>query len=162
MTNSAKTIEEALQKVVNAGEIAGAAALVWLEQTKPGDFASLVLQAIVRDASEEAPIPPSLRITSRSARRIDAHGTIAVPVRCSQRCRVRARGLLFVDGTPVAIGRPRATGKRLRAHKVGEVGVRFKAGELAAAGGRARASVSVTATGRSPRPMTITRRIRIR
>jgi hypothetical protein len=33
---------------------------------------------------------------------------------------------------------------------------------VAAAGRRAWASVSVTATGRSPRPMTITRRIRIR
>jgi hypothetical protein len=141
---------------------AGAAALVWVRQTKPGDFASVVLQAIVRDAGAEAPIPPSLRITGRSARRVDARGTITVPVRCSQRCRVRARGLLFVDGAPIGIGRPQSTGKRLRAHKVGQVGVRFNASKVAAAGGRAWASVSVTATGRSPRPMTITRRIRIR
>jgi hypothetical protein len=141
---------------------AGAAALVWLRQTKSGDPASVALEAIVRDASGEAPIPPSLRITSRSARRVDARGTITLPVRCSQRCRVRARGLLFAHGRPIAIGRPQSTGKRLRAHKVGQVGVRFNVSKLAAAGGRPWASVSVTATGRSPRPMTITRRIRIR
>jgi hypothetical protein len=142
---------------------AGAAALVALRQTEPGDMTALTLQAVVRDASEDAPLPPSLRITDRSARRADARGTITFPVRCSQRCRVRARGLLFVDGAPVAIGRsPRATGKRLRAHKAGQVGVRFDVSKVAAAGGRAWASVSVTAKGRSPRPMTITRRIRIR
>jgi hypothetical protein len=122
----------------------------------------VALEAIVRDASGDAPIPPALRITDRSARKVDAHGTIRLPVRCSQRCRVRARGLLFVDGAPIGIGRPQSTGKRLRAHKVGQVGVRFKVSQVAAAGGRAWASVSVTATGRSPRPMTITRRIRIR
>src|SRR4051794_39927874 len=141
---------------------AGAAALVWLRQTKPGAPASVALEAIVRDASDDAPIPPSLRITSRSARRVDAHGTITLPVRCSQSCRVRARGLLFLDGKPIGIGRSQSTGKRLRARKVGQVGVRFNASKVAAADGRAWASVSVTATGRSPRPMTITRRIRIR
>jgi hypothetical protein len=141
---------------------AGAAALVALRQTKSGEPASVALQAVVRDAREEAPPPPSVRITDRSARKADARGTIKFPVRCSQRCRVRARGLLFVDGKPVAIGRPQSAAKRLRARKVGQVGVRFNAGDVAAAGGRAWASVSVTAKGRSPRPMTITRRIRIR
>jgi hypothetical protein len=141
---------------------AGAAALVWLRQTKSGDLGSVALEAIVRDASAEAPIPPSLRITDRSARKVDAHGTIKLPVRCSQGCRVRARGLLFVDGAPVGIGRPQSTDKRLRARKVGQVGVRFNRSKVAAAGGRAWASISVTAKGRSPRPITITRRIRIR
>jgi hypothetical protein len=141
---------------------AGAAALAWVRQTKPGDFASVVLQAVVRDSRAEAPLPPALRITGSRTRRIGARGTLTIPVRCSQRCRVRARGLLFVDGRPVAIGRPQSTRKRLRALKVGRVGVRFDASRAAAAGKRAWASVSVTAKGRSPRPMTITRRIRIR
>lgn len=141
---------------------AGAGALIWTRETKPGDFSSVVVEAVVRDAKEEAPVPPSLRITGSRTRKIGSGGTLTIPVRCSQRCRVRARGLLFADGRPVAIGRPQASRKRLRAHKVGRVRVRFDASEVAAAGGAATASVSVTATGRSPRPMTITRRIRIR
>lgn len=142
---------------------AGAAAVAWVRQTQPGDLASVVLEAVVRDSRAEAQLPPALRITGSRARRIGARGTLTVSVRCSQRCRVRARGLLFVDGKPVAIGRPQPTRKRLlRAHKVGQAGVRFDASDAAAAGKRAWASVSVTATGRSRRSMTITRRIRIR
>jgi hypothetical protein len=141
---------------------AGAAAVIWGRLTKPGDVSSRVVEAVVRDATEEAPPPPSVRIAGSGARRIAKSGTLTIPVRCSQRCRVRARGLLLVDGKPIAIGRPQRHAKRLRARKVGNVGIRFRVGQASAAGGRARVSVSVTATGRSPRPMTITRRIRLR
>ncbi len=141
---------------------AGQAIVGWTHAYNPGggDFANGEVQVATRedDSQPPLPFPPAVEVGSPADPALSAGGTLKIPVRCSARCRVRADGLLLRRGGGVSRSNP-GRSRRLAAHRRGRVTLRFG---QAAAHARGTALVSVTARGRSPRPVTYSRRIRLR
>lgn len=136
---------------------AGQAAIIWSHAVDADTYETQV--AVKEDPDlPPLPFPPAVDIGTPAVPELSPNGTLKLPVRCSQRCSVRAQGLLFARHRHAK--RSRTTGvRRLRAHRRGHLVLHF--GRSAR---RARGSVSaiVTATGRSRQPITFTRRIRLR
>jgi hypothetical protein len=148
---------------------AGQAALVWLHYAKSGDPSQIVVQASVReDPSLPAlPFPPAIDIHLPLSVPVGNDGSIPLPVRCNQACNVSTKGILFGAGdAPVAAAGSRSA--RLKARRRRSLRLTFGAAAASqaraalGAGKRPWASVSVTAKGRSPRPVTLSRRVRLR
>jgi hypothetical protein len=137
----------------------GPAVVAWSHARTPGDLGSAELQAIVREDRSKPPLPfpPDVDVNAPADPALSDDGTLKVPVRCSRRCTVRATGLLLRDGRPVAVGQG-GPKRKLRAKRRGFVRLRFGP----ETGSGEAVSVSVKARGRSPRPVTFSRRIRLR
>lgn len=113
------------------------------------------------------PFPPNLDVGVPDGLRIDGEGELALTVRCSSACKASPRGILAPDGRGELVAGSGAT-KRVGAKRRRTLTVRFggdqarRVRKAIKAGRKPWVSVSVRARGRSPRPVTVSRRIRLR
>jgi hypothetical protein len=88
-------------------------------------------------------------------------------VRCSTACKATPRGILAADGSDQLVAAS-GSSKRISAKRRALVELRFgseqsrKVRKAIRAGHKPWVSISVRARGRSPRPVTVSRRIRLR
>lgn len=135
----------------------GSAALTW---TRVTEGRSVVEVAVREDpALAPLPFPPDVDIEAPKSARLGAKGALKIPVRCTQQCTVRASGVLRRAGRFATVAKP-GPARKLQAKRRG--GVRVPFGAAAARTRKGTVIVSVTAQGRSPRPVTFSRRIRLR
>lgn len=113
------------------------------------------------------PFPPGLDIDVPALPVLDPDGDLVVPVECTTSCVAGAEGVLDPggDAAPLAGDGPK---RRLRARRRGRLKLDFGADGRAAvrkalkAGRKPVVYVSVRARGKSPRPITVSRRVRLR
>jgi hypothetical protein len=144
---------------------AGQAALIWTAATPSGHQ---VLVSVREDtATSPPPPPPEVDFEGPITPKLDGDGDFRISVRCSSACKASARGILAPEGTERLVA---ATGssKRIASKRRGVLKLRFGNDQSRAvrkairAGRKPWIAVSVRARGRSPRPMTVSRRVRLR
>jgi hypothetical protein len=113
------------------------------------------------------PFPPTVEVDTLADTGIDENGELRLAVSCSAACKATPNGILAAEGTGQLVAAS-GSGKRIRAKRRGLVKLRFgsdqarKVRKAIRAGRKPWVSVSVRARGRSPRPVTVSRRIRLR
>ena len=113
------------------------------------------------------PFPPIVEVDTRAEPGLDANGELHLAVTCSTACKATPKGILAADGTGQLVAAD-GSSKHIRAKKRGVVRLRFgseqsrKVRRAIRDGRKPWLSVSVRARGRSPRPITVSRRIRLR
>lgn len=140
------------------------AAAVWAA----GGYANPSFQVAVREDPSDPvlPFPPAVDVDVPIPT-VDADGDLLVPVRCSVACTASASAILTTGSTD-ELRRGSAKPRRLAAKRRGRVSVDFGgAGAKAVrraikAGRKPVVYLSVRARGKSPRPMTVSRRVRLR
>ena len=146
---------------------AGQAVVAWTRHERTGEPFPARVQARVRDdlSLPPLPFPPDVALGPAPDVSLGDDGVLVVDPRCSENCIVKPYGLV-VGGERIVAGSGDRV--RLRARRGRRVRVRFGkraarvAREAFAAGRRPWVSISVTARGRSPRPVTVSRRVRLR
>ena len=144
---------------------AGQAAAMWAL----GGFANPTAQVSVREDPKQRPLPfpPGVDVDVPGTQRIDGDGDLVLAVRCSRECTAKPRGVLVPGGAEAQASGSGKT-RRLRAGRRGTLTLDFGgAGARAvrraiAAGRKPAVHVSVRARGESPRPLTVSRRVRVR
>jgi hypothetical protein len=141
---------------------AGQAAVMWAI----GGYANPSLQVAVRDdpSLPILPFPPAIDIDLPELPEIDADGDLPIDVLCAVSCKASARGVLAPGGGAQLRAGSGKT-RKLRAKRRGALTLDFGsdgADAVRAAGGRATVFVTVRARGKSPRPITVSRRVRLR
>lgn len=144
---------------------AGQAAVMWAI----GGYGNPAIQVAVRDDPKLPilPFPPAIGIDLPDVPAIDPDGDLPIDVRCAVSCKVTPRGVL-APGAGEDLRSGRGKTRRLKAKRRGSVTVDFgTAGASAvraarAKGGKATVYLTVRARGKSPRPITISRRVRLR
>ena len=139
---------------------AGQAAAVWTQGTSTG-------VAVREDpAAGTLPFPPDVAVETPKAARLDSDGGLRLVIRCNRSCRATPTGILAVGG-----GDLRAAGGPTKTLKAGRrTGITLRLGAAAAkrvrqelkAGRRPWVGFTIRAQDDSPRPMTVTRRVRLR
>ena len=148
----------------------GQAVVVWTELARNGErYEHRRTFAAVRDdpALHEVPAPPDVTIYKDPLAALDGDGDLRAQVRCDQRCKVSSAGIVFPGGSDDAVpGRGKSV--RLKARRRSRVKIDFgeKGAEAVrdaiAAGRRPWVSVTVSGRGKSPRPLVVTRRLKLR
>jgi hypothetical protein len=144
---------------------AGQAVAAWAG----GSNDSPTAKVAVRDdpTAPALPFPPDLHVGLPDAPQLDGDGQLVIPVICSRPCQATPTGIV-VPGRRGDASSGSGSSRRLRARRRGRVRIDFgrhaaRAVRKALHRGRtATAYVSVRARGRSPRPITVSRRIRLR
>lgn len=143
---------------------AGQAAMLWDSGPPPGR-----VRVAVRDdpALPVPPAPPTVAIDSPDAPQLDGEGFFRVAVRCSTRCKAVPRAILAAGGNEQLVAGA-GPSRRIAAKRHTVLKIRFGSQQSRAvlkairAGRRPWVSVSVRARGKSPRPITVSRRFRLR
>ena len=113
------------------------------------------------------PFPPDVDVTVPGTPRVDSDGDLVVAVRCRRRCTAKPRGVL-VPGGGRKLERGSGKARRLAARRRGSLKLDFGTRGARAvrraikAGRKPKVYVSVRARGKSSRPMTVSRRVRLR
>jgi hypothetical protein len=134
-----------------------------------GGYTNPTAQVTVREdpSLPVLPFPPDVDVDVPATPRVDSDGDLVVAVRCSRDCTAKPRGVLVPGG-----GEKLASGsgktRRLAARRRGSLTLDFGTGGARAvrraikAGRKPTVYVSVRARGKSPRPLTVSRRVRLR
>jgi hypothetical protein len=146
----------------------GQAVVAWWESNPDGEARGAIRAAVRDDPTlREIPQPPDADIYSDPLASLDGDGDLLAPVRCSQRCKVTATGIVFPGGEAQPMAGS-SKSKRLAARRRTRIKLDFgtegakAVHDALAAGGRPWVSVSVRARGKSPRPFIISRRFKIK
>jgi hypothetical protein len=130
--------------------------------------ANRVYVAVREDTAQPAlPFPPSLEIDVPDTPQLDEGGVLRIAVRCSAACKALPTGILSPNGNAELVGAS-GSSKRIGAKQQRVLTIRFgdelsrAVRKAVRAGRKPWVSVSVRARGKSPRPMTVSRRIRLR
>ena len=143
------------------------AVVAWTHYVRTGEARQAIVQARVREdrTLPRLPFPPDVDLGPAPDVSLGGDGVLEVNPRCNESCVVSPTGLLHGTDQVVA---GRGSRARLRARRARRVRVKFGgtaarlAREALADGHRPWVSISVTARGRSPRPVTVSRRVRLR
>ena len=146
---------------VNEG---GEAMAVWSRATTSGDLGSAAVEAAAFEnpGLPALPFPPDVDLDVPGDYALPPTGDLPVDVRCDRRCEVRTGGTVVAG--PYAVAAPGGSRRTLKARRRGRLNVRFGsqlAGALRGARG-AYVVVTVTARGASRRPVSVSRRVRLR
>jgi hypothetical protein len=134
-----------------------------------GNASSPPVQVAVREDPRlpVLPFPPTVDIDTPVDPGLDEKGELRLAVSCSTACKATPNGILAAEGDSQLVAAS-GSSKRIRAKRRGLVTLRFgseqsrKVRKALRAGRKPWVSVSVRARGRSPRPITVSRRIRLR
>jgi hypothetical protein len=142
------------------------AAAIWSQ----GRYGLAEVRIAMREDPEapELPFPPDVRVEAPSEPRLDSDGALRLAVRCSRACTATPAALLL-PGTGAEPAAAKGAARKLKARRAGTLGVRFgrdraKAVRKALRAGR-KPWVSFTVRARgggSPRPMIVSRRVKLR
>jgi hypothetical protein len=151
---------------VALNEAGQAAALLGID---PAPFTNPRIQFAVREdpSLPVLPFPPNVEIDVPADPGLDENGELRLAVSCSTACKATPKGILAAEGSGQLVAAS-GSSKRIRAKRRGLVKLRFgseqarKVRKAIRAGRKSWVSVSVRARGRSPRPITVSRRIRLR
>ena len=143
---------------------AGQAAVVWAT-----DYASPQFQIAVREdpALPPLPFPPGVEVEVPAVPALDGDGDLVVPVACTSACEARPEAIL-APGGGAKLRAAAGPARRLKARRRATLKVDFGSAGARAVRKALRARrkpvvyVSVRARGASPRPLTASRRIRLR
>jgi hypothetical protein len=143
---------------------AGQAAMTWSTGRSPEHA-----RVAVRDdlAVPLPPSPPTVTIDPPATPQLDDQGTLRLAARCSTSCQALPKGVLAAGGNRQLVPGD-GPARRIPAKRRAVLKIRFGSRQSRAvrkairAGRKPWVSVSVRARGKSPRPITISRRIRLR
>lgn len=144
---------------------AGQAAAMWAL----GGYANPSAQVAVREDPKlpTLPFPPGVDVDVPGTPRLDGDGDLVLAVRCSRECTAKPRGVVVPGGEEKPASGEGKT-RRLRSGRRGTLTVDFGTAAARAvrralrAGRKPAVHVSVRARGSSPRPVTFSRRVRLR
>lgn len=144
---------------------AGQSAIAWSR----GGYTKPEFQVAVRDDPKLPllPFPPTVDIDFPGVPVLDEDGDLVVDVSCTTDCKAIPTGVLVPGGGERLIA-GRGSSRRLKARRRARMTVDLGAagaeavGEAIRAGRRPTVHVSVRARGKSPRPVTFSRRVRVR
>jgi hypothetical protein len=134
-----------------------------------GGYSNPSLQVAVREdpADPVLPFPPVVTIDIPSLPPLDGDGDLLVEVRCGGGCKAAASGVLVPGAKEKTLAGSGAS-RRIGSARRGTLTLDFgRSGAKAvrralARGAKPRVHLSVRARGKSPRPMTVSKRVRVR